>query len=128
MSEKSKSVTLNGHEYLISKMTPKDACWVFLVGRKIASGDISKEEFAKIQTECLRVVNRVEQVGDKMLPVAIITPDGRFVAKDLEDDAPTVFALTLSAMEFNTGPFLAVVESLEAAAGKSASPPSSSPK
>lgn len=69
----------------------------------ISSGKslMSKETFIEVQKDCLKVVCELKLVGESVMPLPVMFPDGRWGAADLEDNAPIVMGLTAQVLMFN---------------------------
>lgn len=66
---------------------------------------MNKQTFMDVQRDCLRVVHELKLVGDNLMPLPVILDDGRWGIGDIEDDAPTVMALTVQVLIFNLSDF-----------------------
>jgi hypothetical protein len=117
----SKTTVIDGRQYEIKAMTPRDGSWLFtaLMAKVTKDGDdrvnllqisnalqkCSKEEFEQIQREALRYVSRLDEnpeSGD-VFPMPVMDLKGRLVDDKL--DAPSVLALTNESIIFNVMPF-----------------------
>lgn len=68
-------------------------------------GQMSKQEFIEIQSECLRVCFELLDVGGSATPMPLVTAGGEFASPELATDAVTCMLLTVHALVFNLSPF-----------------------
>lgn len=115
-----KDVPIGDTTYRVGKMTARNGSWVaFLIGSKIAGSllsggfeigrisqglqSLTESEFQSIQDHALKVVQKIDVTTQ--LPIPMMTQSGVWADKTLENDAVTVFQLTLQAVGFNLEPF-----------------------
>ena len=67
--------------------------------------EMTKEKFMEIQKDCLRACSEVMPVGNQILPVKVLLPDGRWGVADLEGNAPLVMVLTMQVLGYNAQSF-----------------------
>lgn len=101
-----KDVTLKGRKWRIGKFNPLVGSFLVLgIFPKLKSATdfsaLSREEFSQLQRDCLMVCSEVTVVGDKELPVPVMTAGGEWSVKGIEDDLTTVLGLTIHAIQFN---------------------------
>lgn len=110
-----KEVKVGNNNYLIKKMDPRLACWLFSVlatkapsGSSLLSalGNCSKSEFDEIQGHALRFVFHLELQDSVALEIPIIGFDGTWAIKELNYDPSKVYKLTTESIMFNINPFL----------------------
>lgn len=66
---------------------------------------LPKDQFFKLQQDCLEVCYEITDVGGVETPVKVIMVDGRFGVEDLEDDVFAVMALMIHSLIFNVSGF-----------------------
>lgn len=80
----------------------------------LASADLDEKAYTRVQFQCLYSCARLD--GDSTVPVRMA--DGRWAAKELENDAPAVNRLVTEVLQFNIAPFF-----LGGASSAAAAPP-----
>lgn len=68
--------------------------------------NFTKAEFMEIQRDSLACVKEVTNVNGVEANISIVTPDGRFTSKELEEDVFGVLVLTTHVLMFNMIGFL----------------------
>lgn len=108
-----KDVPVENRIYRLGKMDPRLACYVFatLAAKAETSlldalGQCPREQFDELQGFALKLISRVDTVGDQVLPISVIGPNGLWADKELEADPKTVMSLTTICILFNISPFL----------------------
>ena len=77
----------------------------------LCGASLAEDVYKRIQNCCLMACRQYDSNGTLL---AVLMQDGRFVSKDLENDAPTVNRLIMEAMQFNIAPFFIESASPEA--------------
>jgi hypothetical protein len=110
-----KKFILGEKTYIIKKMDPRLACWLFSVlagkapsGSSLLSamGNCSKSEFDEIQGHALRFVFHEDIQDNVPLEVPILGANGMWAIKELDYDPSKVYKLTTESIMFNINPFL----------------------
>jgi len=66
---------------------------------------MDKATFLDVQSECLKVVAELKEVGDNMAPLPIMLSDGRWGVEGLDTDTMTILTLTIHSLIFNIADF-----------------------
>lgn len=69
----------------------------------MASSDLPEATYARIQNHALLVCGQIHQEGAGA--TGIIKESGKWIATELQDDAPTISKLVTEALQFNIAPF-----------------------
>ena len=85
---------------LFEKIVPMGSLQQELPKNRMA---MNKEEFVKLQRDCLSVISEVLPAG----PRPIFNENGSWGLNDIEHNTPLVILLTIHALAFNVGDFFA---------------------
>jgi len=66
---------------------------------------MDKKTFLDVQSECLKVIAELKEVGGTMAPLPIMLSDGRWGVEGLDTDTVTVMTLTIHSLIFNIADF-----------------------
>lgn len=66
---------------------------------------MDKKTFFDVQADCLKICSELQQVGDSVAPIPVMLDDGRWGVGGIEDDMPTILALTIQTLIFNISDF-----------------------
>lgn len=123
--QKTKDIPLGDRKYRIGRMSARNGSWVAaqlmtkmlpgiaakmmeaMLATPLPAGrsELSEAEFHNIQDHCLAVCSRLEMNGDQAFYMPLVSEQGTWAIKELEDDAFTVLSLTVHALIFNILPF-----------------------
>lgn len=66
---------------------------------------MDKKTFFDVQADCLKVCSELQQVGESVAPIPVMLDDGRWGVGGVEEDVPTILALTVHTLIFNISDF-----------------------
>lgn len=66
---------------------------------------MDKQTFFDVQADCLKICSELQTVGDSVAPIPVMLSDGRWGVGGVEEDMPTVLALTVHTLIFNISDF-----------------------
>jgi hypothetical protein len=66
---------------------------------------MDKKTFFDVQADCLKICSELQQVGESVAPIPVMLDDGRWGVGGIEDDMPTILALTIQTLIFNISDF-----------------------
>ena len=66
---------------------------------------MDKQTFFDVQADCLKICSELQTVGDSVAPIPVMLSDGRWGVGGIEDDMPTILALTVHTLIFNISDF-----------------------
>ena len=66
---------------------------------------MDKQTFFDVQADCLKVCSELQSIGDSVAPIPVMLSDGRWGVAGVEEDMPTILALTVHTLIFNISDF-----------------------